>query len=757
MNDGHVFLSYRSTEREFAVRLRDDLEAHGVSIWMDNHGGIEGGDHWPQQIQNAVDAATGLIALITPEYFESKWCMRELQRADDREIPILPVYFKDVPNYPPIQLQGVQYVDFHDADVNAVKYDKALAALVNLINKKIVPVNEEHGVPPIPPRKRRELWPVRGGCLLAVVALVIVAFFAVPRFFDTSSQPVAGLFDQPFNLEPVTVFRPTKAELSLAVEREALRRQLDGVSSPRGLVMAPSADGQAVWGYGAASYVLFALDAGTGDLLRLGAERETLRLPETLGDNFLPSALAFDGRWLWAGDARNDRIVALDPAAPGGDPVLDQPLAGNPNAIVYRDGVLWVAQQDADRLVALAVDHADETVRPHCDTSVNLDAPYMLASGPATALWVASQGEADHVISRIEKRSCAEVARFAVPARVTALHWADDALWFTAGGTLYRLTTADDAPLVFDLPDAETVVDVLPTADGLWLVTDDDRLLYFEWEQRDYAVEIRQDAPINALMARDRQVWVAREDNTISRYLVPDYVYPDLAAVAWADATLWLIDTEGKLCSIRDGGRGCHRLDLAEEPVTMTAATDDATLWLGLANNRVLHIDLATGEILTEFAVPGLTEPAAIIAPGAELWISDLFSQIVILDPASGMQTPLDSLNVPVPTAIAYDGAAVWFADMFSGRLFTVSQDGDQLRQGRGFALPTSSETAHLLADGDTLTLITAGNAHVIAPVRGTLRRVVGIGGRVDAVAAGPDGIWLADRATGFVYGVAME
>ena len=43
----HIFLSYRSIEADFALRLAADLKNSGVSVWMDRRDGNE----WRRQIR----------------------------------------------------------------------------------------------------------------------------------------------------------------------------------------------------------------------------------------------------------------------------------------------------------------------------------------------------------------------------------------------------------------------------------------------------------------------------------------------------------------------------------------------------------------------------------------------------------------------------------------------------------------------------------------------------------------------------------
>jgi hypothetical protein len=57
MSEGrHVFLSYRSTERPFALKLAAALRNTGVQLWVDClPEGIRPGDDWPRALEEALN------------------------------------------------------------------------------------------------------------------------------------------------------------------------------------------------------------------------------------------------------------------------------------------------------------------------------------------------------------------------------------------------------------------------------------------------------------------------------------------------------------------------------------------------------------------------------------------------------------------------------------------------------------------------------------------------------------------------------
>jgi hypothetical protein len=112
---GHVFVSYRSIERSFAIRLTGALLTDGVSVWVDRlPEGIKPGDEWPKTIEQAIDTCHAFVAVVSPEYVKSKVCCQEWRRASRLGKPIFPVLMRELTDQEdwPLELEGLQYVDF---------------------------------------------------------------------------------------------------------------------------------------------------------------------------------------------------------------------------------------------------------------------------------------------------------------------------------------------------------------------------------------------------------------------------------------------------------------------------------------------------------------------------------------------------------------------------------------------------------------------------------------------------------------------
>jgi HEAT repeat protein len=109
---GHLFLSYCSTDLRFALQIATDLKNAGVNVWMDRLD-IKPGDDWRKSLEEGVDNSVGVIAILSPEYTQSKYCRLELARADRLNLPIVLVLLKPLGDSDrPLEIERAQYIDF---------------------------------------------------------------------------------------------------------------------------------------------------------------------------------------------------------------------------------------------------------------------------------------------------------------------------------------------------------------------------------------------------------------------------------------------------------------------------------------------------------------------------------------------------------------------------------------------------------------------------------------------------------------------
>ena len=111
MGHQRIFVSYaRKDGAEPALRLQKDLTAAGFEVWIDTQR-IEGGASWTVEIEEAIDRAKVVLALLTPGSYASEICRAEQLRSlrlDKCVIPLLAAPGSDIP----LHFETKNYRDF---------------------------------------------------------------------------------------------------------------------------------------------------------------------------------------------------------------------------------------------------------------------------------------------------------------------------------------------------------------------------------------------------------------------------------------------------------------------------------------------------------------------------------------------------------------------------------------------------------------------------------------------------------------------
>ena len=90
-----VMVSYCWTDSSFVLgRLCLAMAPRVVGLWVDRLGGAQGIDGWARQsMEHGVQDADVVVAVMSPEYLESKNCGFELACASRFGIPVIPIKF----------------------------------------------------------------------------------------------------------------------------------------------------------------------------------------------------------------------------------------------------------------------------------------------------------------------------------------------------------------------------------------------------------------------------------------------------------------------------------------------------------------------------------------------------------------------------------------------------------------------------------------------------------------------------------------
>lgn len=78
-------------KKTFASHLYRRLLLHGFRVFLDMQE-LQEGDSFPRQIQGAIRTASVHVAIFSPRYAESKWCLDELIFMLESKAHIIPVF-----------------------------------------------------------------------------------------------------------------------------------------------------------------------------------------------------------------------------------------------------------------------------------------------------------------------------------------------------------------------------------------------------------------------------------------------------------------------------------------------------------------------------------------------------------------------------------------------------------------------------------------------------------------------------------------
>lgn len=108
---GPAFLSYARSDTGFGEFLENELKRPGYSVWRDTTELLPG-DDWQRVINEAMDASTHFIILLSPRSIERPEVNRELRAAFRARKPIIPILLEVCEI--PAQLRSVNHIDWRE-------------------------------------------------------------------------------------------------------------------------------------------------------------------------------------------------------------------------------------------------------------------------------------------------------------------------------------------------------------------------------------------------------------------------------------------------------------------------------------------------------------------------------------------------------------------------------------------------------------------------------------------------------------------
>lgn len=90
-----VFISYSSKDAESGFKVCAALERHGVQCWMAPRN-IVPGEGWAKSILGAIGQSRAMVLLLTENANHSQQVEREVERAVNKRVPIIPLRIEDI-------------------------------------------------------------------------------------------------------------------------------------------------------------------------------------------------------------------------------------------------------------------------------------------------------------------------------------------------------------------------------------------------------------------------------------------------------------------------------------------------------------------------------------------------------------------------------------------------------------------------------------------------------------------------------------
>src|SRR5260221_387214 len=105
----HIFISYYHDDSDFAEVLINRIEKAGFETWVDSDS-LDAGEDGRAEIDQAINAALGLIVIMTPEAGNSEYVTYEWAFEWGAGVKVIPLLYKDAKVRP--GLEAVQYLNF---------------------------------------------------------------------------------------------------------------------------------------------------------------------------------------------------------------------------------------------------------------------------------------------------------------------------------------------------------------------------------------------------------------------------------------------------------------------------------------------------------------------------------------------------------------------------------------------------------------------------------------------------------------------
>ncbi len=167
-SESYVFVSYAHADDARVYPLLEDLRARDFNIWYDE--GIEPGESWREELATAIEDATRVIYFVSSRSVNSRNCIKEINFALSRDVPITLVYLEAVtlPSALEFSLGDEQAIH-----LSHYEPDTFLDKLTDLLNKSGGSFEAPSPGKAAPTPNRKLLGAVAAFAVVLIVALVM--------------------------------------------------------------------------------------------------------------------------------------------------------------------------------------------------------------------------------------------------------------------------------------------------------------------------------------------------------------------------------------------------------------------------------------------------------------------------------------------------------------------------------------------------------------------------------------------------------
>jgi hypothetical protein len=185
-----VFISYAKDDKNWADQVCAQLEEAGIGCWIAPRD-IAPGVTWPAAITEAIRQCRAMIIIFSTHANQSPHMAREVEVADSRHVPIIPVRVEEIEPAGDMEyfLGNRQWFD-----LNRGMLERRIAGLPEAISALIAGSDGGTAVPAAPPRKvqsagssRRWIYGAVAGGVVAV-AILVFAWPNKPKAASPASQ-----------------------------------------------------------------------------------------------------------------------------------------------------------------------------------------------------------------------------------------------------------------------------------------------------------------------------------------------------------------------------------------------------------------------------------------------------------------------------------------------------------------------------------------------------------------------------------------